>query len=79
MEWIKGEPKKEGKYLTIREFNIFEKTYSDPKVCEFSFVRFRTTNEIVKIDGEIETCWVTKDNRGATVDYYMELPKNPIN
>ena len=77
MKWIKGEPKKEGKYLIIREFNIGNETrFSEPKTCEFKFVRLRNTNEIVITEEGVQTCWV-KNGNGELVDYYMDLPQNP--
>lgn len=77
MKWIKGEPKEEGKYLTIREFNIGGKrSFSEPKTCEFKFVRLRTTNEIVVTEDGVETCWV-KNGNAELVDYYMDVPPNP--
>lgn len=78
MSWIKGEPKKEGEYLTIREYDILGKiTFSKPKTCMFNFCRYRTTNEIVVTEEGIKTCW-TYYNKGEIVDYYMDLPLNPI-
>ena len=77
MGWIKGKPKKEGKYLTIREFKIGSKTsFSEPKTCEFKFVRYKNTNELVTTEDGIETCWI-KNGNGELVDYYMDLPPNP--
>tara|TARA_R110000782_G_C14651301_1_gene396809 strand:+ start:16 stop:261 length:246 start_codon:yes stop_codon:yes gene_type:complete len=77
MNWIKGKPKAEGKYLTIMEYDLPPiKTYSDPKVCEFKYVRCRLTNELFFSDEGQETCWV-KNGVAQIVDYYMPIPENP--
>lgn len=82
-KWISAEinpPRKEGNYLTIREYNYGNKVkFSTPKVCEFKYVKYRSNNnEIVTFTNDKRnSCWVDPMNNGTIVDYYMELPKNP--
>lgn len=78
MEWKTGDPKEEGKYLTIREYRVGSKiSFSDPRTSKFAYCRYRRTNEIVISDEGIETCWVGDNYRAEVVDYWMPIPKNP--
>lgn len=80
-KWINAEtnpPRKEGNYLTIREYNYGNGVkFSTPKVCEFKFVKYRSKSNCNITNGKRNSCWVDPMNNGTIVDYYMELPKNP--
>jgi len=68
----------EGKYLTIRRFDMNgEISFSDPKVCDFFYSKERRSNEFaLDENGEKQGFW-TKWNSAEVVDYWKEIPANP--
>lgn len=79
--WINVNDKlpEEGKYLTIRRFDVNGISFSDPKVCELKFARYRTSGELsLDENGDKQPCWM-KNGYAEQVDYWMPIPPNPIN